>query len=298
MSAVESRKIIRLGNSSLSVTLPHRWAKALGLKPGDEVLMSIEGESIKISPRGTKERRTLEIKDRRLARYAVPCAYILGYDDVIIYFDQEGSATPLKESAHSLLGVRVKPWDGGRAEARIVVDHEMIDLRELIRDLKRLLVEALELLAKALEGKDVSEALEAARKEFYSIRSLTERLMHSDATSDADRRRLLTIFSSLTLMGLATSLLHDMAQRPRASSAGELLQGLMEVVDVIALNVLNPSQQRLAQALSSLESVDSKLRSIAEQGDAAAYRLLDVIKIMQIIAYSLLCYAMIKREDR
>lgn len=269
----------------------------MGLKAGDEVMISIEGESLKISPSGVRERRVVEIKDPRLSRYALPCAYILGYDNVIIDLGRSGSVNGVRESASELLGVKLEPLGDGRAEAKIVIDHDVIDLRDLVSDLRRSFSEAVRLVEASLAGRDVREELANARREFYSIRSLTERLMHTSTASTMERRYFLTIFTSLTLVGLATSILHDIARdRPSSSLAPEALRRLGEIGETLCATVLSPSQLRLGQALSALESLDLSLRSAGRE-DPMVYRLLDVIKIMQIIAYSLLCYAMVKRGD-
>jgi bifunctional DNA-binding transcriptional regulator/antitoxin component of YhaV-PrlF toxin-antitoxin module len=44
MPIVEQRMIYRVGKSSLAITLPQNWLRYFGLKPGDKVEITANGE--------------------------------------------------------------------------------------------------------------------------------------------------------------------------------------------------------------------------------------------------------------
>ncbi|MFP3260656.1 MAG: AbrB/MazE/SpoVT family DNA-binding domain-containing protein, partial [Sulfolobus sp.] len=41
---VETRKVQRLGSSSLFITLPKKWINKWGIKPGDKIIMEISDD--------------------------------------------------------------------------------------------------------------------------------------------------------------------------------------------------------------------------------------------------------------
>ena len=54
------RKINRVGYSTLTVSLPSKWAKQYGLKPGDEVEISEDGRTLRIeAKKGAKKKKTV-----------------------------------------------------------------------------------------------------------------------------------------------------------------------------------------------------------------------------------------------
>ena len=55
MPHIELRKILRIGNSSLAITLPKTWLDFYGLKNGDTVELISNG-NIKITPSKKEDR--------------------------------------------------------------------------------------------------------------------------------------------------------------------------------------------------------------------------------------------------
>lgn len=62
MPILEERMIYRVGKSSLAITLPRGWLKYFGLKPGDKVEITANGE-LTIHPLKNK---TTQQKENRL----------------------------------------------------------------------------------------------------------------------------------------------------------------------------------------------------------------------------------------
>ena len=68
---MESRKIQKVGTSTLTISLPRSWATARNLKKGDQVFLIEEGETLKVIPASS-------IQDRRRAaeEYVIDAAEI------------------------------------------------------------------------------------------------------------------------------------------------------------------------------------------------------------------------------
>ncbi|MEB2793227.1 MAG: AbrB/MazE/SpoVT family DNA-binding domain-containing protein [Caldisphaeraceae archaeon] len=92
MSLQSTRRIQRLGGSSLIVTLPKQWIKKLGLKVGDELIIEEEGNHLRLSPseKNVLERAdTVRVKYNWVARALGPetladCALLHGYKKLVI----------------------------------------------------------------------------------------------------------------------------------------------------------------------------------------------------------------------
>ncbi len=91
---VETRKIQRLGSSSLVVTLPKNWARKNNLRPGDPIYMVDEGGHLKIVPGSDKKPCIYEEVTSKLTRNlrevgiekAAKCAYLNGYQSLRIEY--------------------------------------------------------------------------------------------------------------------------------------------------------------------------------------------------------------------
>lgn len=90
---MESRKVQRVGSSSLAVSLPNEWAKEVGLKKGQLVFFTEdEGNILKIMTAGQIEKQpdsTVELngdfcKDPQMLGRALMGLYSLGYDSIKI----------------------------------------------------------------------------------------------------------------------------------------------------------------------------------------------------------------------
>lgn len=92
LPGASERKIQRLGGSSLIVTIPKAWARRVGLKPGDNVIVIDDGDSLRIMPsRRVNGSSGLSVRVRygsalksvgliRLAR----CSLVFGYKRLVV----------------------------------------------------------------------------------------------------------------------------------------------------------------------------------------------------------------------
>ena len=91
---VETRKVQRLGSSSLVVTIPKNWARKNNLKPGDPIYMVDEGGHLRIVPGSDGKpcimeevttKYTKNIKEVGLEKI-IKCAYLNGYNFIRIEY--------------------------------------------------------------------------------------------------------------------------------------------------------------------------------------------------------------------
>ncbi|HIG96304.1 TPA: phosphate uptake regulator PhoU [Candidatus Woesearchaeota archaeon] len=100
------RKINRVGPSTLTVSLPSKWAKTLGLKAGDEIEVEERANQLVLSRERTIEKKDITIhypsKQRFLKRFLVS-AYIKGYDTIQVTYDDPVLFGLVQETMNKLL---------------------------------------------------------------------------------------------------------------------------------------------------------------------------------------------------
>ncbi|MCE4628629.1 MAG: AbrB/MazE/SpoVT family DNA-binding domain-containing protein [Desulfurococcales archaeon] len=151
---VSKRRIQRLGGSSLIITLPKPWIRKYGLKAGDEVIVVDEGTHLRVlpgSPEAESRLRTITVEKTITNNIAIEdilkCAFSKGYDIVEV---------PLRNGALEEAMAQLETAEASdfveAAELRpgtLVI--KVIEARssptEILKRLRRILVEIVELLA-------------------------------------------------------------------------------------------------------------------------------------------------------
>ncbi len=317
MVTVEVRRVQRLGSSSLIVTLPHSWAKSVGLKAGDSVIVASEGRTLRIAPiaKSIKDDEEVSLdlrkyREPRVVNLALPCLYILGYNSAEIKLPEGFPHMIVKRLASKLIGVDVAEGGEDVVTAKILVDHGRVDVRFSIKEITNLTLKQFKLLVSTVrEG--YSSGLEAELRELndeiYKVRSLIDRYLHIYHRSSAPSQNLnipLAI-SILVLLSLVNSIIQgtiEVTSKLNAKPDHQLashLDDLANIVPIIGSLALSPSVKRSLEILEKAESIRGSLETLItggaldKAGIVVASKTLDVIKIFQIIAYAVLCVGLI-----
>lgn len=316
MSSIEVRKVLKLGSSSLVVTLPNSWVKMQGLKSGDRVLVSIEGDSLRIKPVVESQNYNLDTsidirgREPRLLRYIVPCAYVLGFDNIKVLTakDDPSVVYELRRIASRLVGVNIEDIGSEVLNIKILVDHKKIDLKSIIKSTSIVVSRVSSILYKVLEeglNTSLESELEELKDEMYKLRSLIERYIHTVGLRvehiKENHIELALILSVLVLLSLANSIILDtisLAGKTKVKSSVELLEIIKNIQDIptiVGSTTVNPSVKRALEILNETIIIQGRLeeilvsRTLDNSQAIIASKLTDVIKIYQVIAYSILC---------
>ena len=145
---METRKVQRLGPSTLAMTLPAEWAKAHGVEKGDEVSIRMSGKGtltvLAETARMEEAEATIHVEDldADAVERAIVAQYVLGRR--VIYVDASDGTT--LESAHinavynaetQLMGLGVIEETPERISIRCSVDPEDFSLDNLLERLER-----------------------------------------------------------------------------------------------------------------------------------------------------------------
>ena len=287
----ETRKVQRLGQSSLIVTLPKNWVKRVGLKPGDIVYIEDEGDSLRIKPAkpSSKERKTTTDANE-LSKLGISvgqflsCLYLLGFDQVRIENVDHHLVAEARRAARRLSGVEVLASTNSM-EVRSFIDTGRLDLKDLVTNTISLLTEMFERLEMAVStGKSLDSTLyeEAIRITHLVNKKLIGEIEGADPTKPA-------ILMAMALSGQLASILGDTIRRiPELCREGcnnveELRDTLEKLKSAINKTLSALASERLHTAVEAagllrhvIEDVWEKLLKTENPREAAILaRLLD-----------------------
>lgn len=105
------RKINRVGQNTLTVSLPSKWAKQRGVKQGDEVEVDDAGSSLIIhtGPKKKEKREiTFNLDDKHKYMLRLLCGpYLKGYTKIKIYYTDPKEYQQIKKGLRYLVGFEV-----------------------------------------------------------------------------------------------------------------------------------------------------------------------------------------------
>jgi phosphate uptake regulator len=261
---MESRKIQKVGISTLTISLPKQWAEAQNLKKGDQVFIVQEGDSLRLlAPEGARKRLERPVPDYVIDADAIEDAgmleriivgnYVLGRERLVVKSASRLKSEHLDEIrgvTKRLMGLGIIEETGERTVLQCSVEPSKFPIESLIKRLynlgKTMLNEAIE----ALITKDRSLAEDAIRRE-----------------DDADMMYWLIVRLVLSAQQ-DDSLINKLGMETRLNNAGyrlisKELETVADCAETIAKNVIDLIDRQA-------EFEWSLLRTLKEIADEAA----------------------------
>ena len=190
---MESRKVQRVGSSSLAVSLPNEWVKEVGLKKGQLIFFKEdEGNILKIMTSGQIEKQSdsmVELngdfcKDPKMLGRAIMGVYSLGYDSIKIVSANRLSSEQVNEIriiTRELMGMGIMEETPNSLLIQCSIDTTKFPINTLLRRLFIISSTMHREMIDSLPNFDVELAGEAIRrnKEAYTMFWVIVRLLNS-----------------------------------------------------------------------------------------------------------------------
>jgi len=273
---IEQRRLVRLGRSTLVVSLPADWVKKKGLKAGDVLTLVIDDNFIKIIPRTSSSSApttaTIKVKNRTEGLYrAIIATYIAGADMIRIEFESSELLFQImkqvKMAINHLIGLEVVEQRPQYIILQAFIGTSGQDPEELMKRIVGLLVLMLDHLVK---GDPNTEYLEELENEVDKLYRLALRTINSSPEPD------ILAVNLLTSLEMTSDTLIPMAKVIKSKKK--------EVVDVlnIALETMNFLQNyekksnkidEIDEKISVLEMIEENLEA-REMDEKVKYRVL------------------------
>lgn len=127
------RRLIRLGGSALVISLPSKWSKEQGLKPGQEVEVEPDGAQLRISTGpGAREERTVALRfseedwrgprPEKYVQRMLAAAYKQGADKIIIECDSKKILDYIEQRIEGFIGIEIIDQQRGKLVIRSLVE--------------------------------------------------------------------------------------------------------------------------------------------------------------------------------
>ena len=269
---MESRKIQKLGPSSLFITLPKSWVEKVNLKLGDTVLVVEEPDgSLKIVPStigGAREKSLkveLEsaIKARAISRL-LTCAYILGYDSIEFQSLKEidkGFIEELDKNLKYFMGMIMLGTAKHSVKAECLIDPKKLDEESIIKKLLSTLVDdVINVIVNNLKGKGKVSVREDSIVELRRLHNLIMRILISGSEKCGVRKAI--YFVAAALFEMVTDYMLSSAEASSTIEISEKCKSISEKIirmyteftHVVTDSLGSLINRSLKRALASIEA--------------------------------------------
>jgi phosphate uptake regulator len=174
---MESRKVQKVGTSTLTISLPKPWVQKFGLKQGDQVFLEEEGSFLKVTPASMATRRQgsqeytidADLCDEPgiLGRIIVG-NYVLGRERLVVKGSgrlKSDQVHETREAARRLMGMGIIEETASRITLQCSIEPSKYPVDALIKRLYNLSSTMLDEAIEALLTKDVRLAQDALHRE-------------------------------------------------------------------------------------------------------------------------------------
>ncbi len=289
-TVMHSRRVQKLGGSSLVVTLPKSWVKRMNIKAGDNIIVIDEGEYLKIMPANMPSNsKSLALKlTHSLSRpdnmkLMVSCSYLHGYDKIVIYNDKIPKT--LKGSVKS-----VKM--GGTEKIDDITLRDDMVIIELTRDEDASLPFLLKKLATTINSfidKLVLGDVDGAKSSLGEVKATVERVVRSASKAEIGFCEPAKTSMALAMMLPLPRLLEGLAEASREVSEearSEVLERLRRALLELLGGVSSRSTKRVEAA--ALESIETAKIALEFGGSFAAYTA-SIAYLLESMAKTAIC---------
>ncbi|AWS00025.1 AbrB/MazE/SpoVT family DNA-binding domain-containing protein [Metallosphaera hakonensis] len=265
---IETRKVQKLGSSSLFITLPKKWINKWNVKPGDKILIEVSSDgSLKLIAEKVKmenTHRTIKIDVDSLKQplpSIVPCLYSLGYDEIILESRkaiQSKDVEDLVQVTKQMVGIEVTEVSETRIKVECLLDTEKVGIESLLRRMLNTVAKRIDDTIALLSGENLKENSvnhEDLRRLYYM---LMRRIMGSkyETTKNMTKNSLIVINTTTLLnVGSVTEKLIETVKSSKLDEREskvivETLRKVNDLLDEVVMTVLFPSTKRVLNGLN------------------------------------------------
>ncbi len=317
-----TRKVQRLGASSLIVTIPKEWARKHGIKVGDPIIVYDEGDRLVIAPSNSEPAIGLSFKLNRsnvtkhMGRLSV-CSYIFGFD----YITFENNR-PLRGSLLNKFSELTNVIPGSRMsilndyEVQIYYPQEEYEVLNMLAQFGREIGSFIGKLSLALKTGNFNLIKEVDLDDLTRLSMIVARSAIKAASMDSTERRLMAGMQEVAgLLGASVSLIIEIAHSllkvfsKLSENEIERITFLLELLEIAASalgsGMASPSVKKSEEAYYKLntvvkldESMNEILDSWSPYGAYIVSKLTDLARILEFVEQAVLCYSVIKKYSQ
>ncbi|MEM4884423.1 MAG: phosphate uptake regulator PhoU [Saccharolobus sp.] len=281
---IETRKVQRLGSSSLFITLPKKWINKWGIKPGDKVILealddgSLRLVAEKAKNNGGKKSILIDIDSlKQSLSNIIPCLYSLGYDEIVLETRKEFSKKDVEDALYMskhLVGAEIVENSSKRIKLECLLDTEKIGVESLLRRVLNIISKKIDDLIKLLSNESSNENLTITSgddlKKIYFM--LLRRIVGNKYQSNAEYYRnsfiLLNISILLNIDYIVLKIFKSIKVKEINSNVLDRLRIILgntnDLLDEIIMSILLPSTKRISNGFNLLSQIKQNIFAIKD----------------------------------
>lgn len=281
------RKVIKLGQNSLLISLPSKWVKQHGISKGSEVNVEVTPQYVLISsPKTMQKTKSLQLSDDpKLASRQVNIAYKRGVDELELNYTNPKSYEAVLEELQYLIGFEVVESRKHSCRIKNIASGEMGDLNTVLRRAFLALLEMAESTEEHAKTKsaDAAEHVALSEKTLDKLTDFCKRLLNKHGAAD--------IPTTTMLYGVLKEIEHvadHYSELVHAPINKELLPVLSETKaqlrDLYEL-FYNFDKERASSWLVKIKNAETAARSVLNKNPLATHHVLAIIQTLNEMSW-------------
>ncbi len=305
MTSIEQRKLVKLGKSTLVISLPAGWIKRKGLKAGDTLTLYIGENEIVIAPSNelsaSKLVVVLKVKnvENNIVYRSIVSAYVNGATEITVELSDPSllkeALKQAKEASSRLIGIEIVDQSTDKIVLQTFTDIRSHDVPSLINRSLKFLISMIEHLS---ESNIDMKFLEDIENEIDKLSRLGLRMLITNP--DISKYQSLHLSKLFTNLENASDSVLPLARsiEGKARPIADVLNTVIEVLEFV--KGMKLGQTELREINDRIELIEDMENSVLERevDETLKYRVvhvLDHIKNLLLALYdanaSLLIYS-------
>lgn len=286
------RKVNRVGQNTLTVSLPTRWAKKQGIKQGDEIDVVENKNSIALSIGDAVDAlnsKTLDLDEPNLhhLRTVIASMYKTGYDEIILRFKAPPKIEQVNKIANTFTGLEVVSHENNSITIKSFLKTGQEELENLIIKMFQIIKLIASKIEKYWEKIDHKEIQSIVKENVIKLRDHCLRIIHStkyEGDKSYDYYEFVTILEKI-----AGELLHVSSyistQKPKRSRLTKefvsLLDGVYNCYLKKDFNMTNKLWIKIRQKSESMYGDSNIAGTSKENGSGVAIHFYNMMMLFR-----------------
>ncbi|MQL55307.1 AbrB/MazE/SpoVT family DNA-binding domain-containing protein [Acidianus ambivalens] len=297
---IETRKVQKLGSSSLFITLPKKWINRWNIKPGDKILIEISDDgSLKLLAEKIKllsNRKTIKI-DIDAIKQPIPsmvlCLYSLGYDEIVFESKKQIVQKEIEDlisTTKQMVGAEVTEASENRVKLECLLDAEKVGLESLLRRILNIISKKVDGIISYLSGEQPKDSELTQQEDLRRVYLMLLRHVVGSKyeVSSNLNKNFLVVMNAVILLNISRlidridSTIKTTKLNEDTPILKEILQKINDLLDEVIMSILFPSMKRVSNGLNLINQINSLLQSFNDKSSIIYTSVVDIVSNLQL----------------
>ncbi|AWR95988.2 AbrB/MazE/SpoVT family DNA-binding domain-containing protein [Acidianus brierleyi] len=280
---IETRKVQKLGSSSLFITLPKKWINKWSIKPGDKILIEVSDDgSLKLLAEKVKliiNKKSIKIDVDSLKQpmpSIIPCLYSLGYDEIVFESKKplmQKDIEDIIDVTKQMVGSEVTEASDGRIKVECLLDSEKVGLESLLRRMLNVISKKVDDIVAYITNEPIKDNLnnnEDLRRIYFMLLRRVMSIKYD--TSKNITKNFFIVMNSILLLNTG-NLIDKLTKLIKSEELTETEKGVIkdtlqkvnDLLDEVVMTVLFPSIKRVSNGIMLIKQVKYNISTLDDK---------------------------------